>query len=147
MLMKTKYFGEMTFSENDIFTFDNGIFGFENNKKFALMNFEDGTDAMVCLQSVEDENLAFVLMNPFFLMSDYQPELRAQDIRSLEIDKDTKGVLYYVVCVVQENMVESTVNLRCPVVINPETKKAVQVILENNSYAFKHPLYKFNRGV
>ncbi|MDO4711405.1 MAG: flagellar assembly protein FliW [Peptostreptococcaceae bacterium] len=145
--MKTKYFGEVTFTEDQIFTFENGIFGFENNKKFAMMNFEDDTDAMVCLQSTEDEGLAFVLMNPFFLMPDYQPELRTQDIRSLEITQNTKGVLYYVVCVVRENMVESTVNLRCPVVINPETKKAVQVILENNSYSFKHPLYKFNRGV
>ena len=138
--MKTKYFGEVTFSRDEILTFDNGIFGFENSKKFALINFEDGTDAMVCLQSTEDEELAFVLMNPFFLMPDYQPELKAGEIKSLEIDDKTKGVLYYVVCVVKEPISDSTVNFRCPIVVNPETKKAVQVILENNQYSFKHPL-------
>ncbi len=138
--MKTKYFGEVTFSRDEILTFDNGIFGFENSKKFALMNFEDGTDAMVCLQSTEDEDLAFVLMNPFFLMPDYQPEIKDSDIKALEVDKNTKGVLYYVVCVVRDSVSDSTVNFRCPIVINPETKKAVQVILENSKYSFKHPL-------
>ncbi len=138
--MKTKYFGEVTFSRDEILTFNNGIFGFENSKKFALMNFEDGTDAMVCLQSTEDEDLAFVLMNPFFLMPDYQPEIKDSDIKALEVDKNTKGVLYYVVCVVRDSVSDSTVNFRCPIVINPETKKAVQVILENSKYSFKHPL-------
>lgn len=145
--MKTKYFGEVTFSKDEVLTFDHGIFGFEDSKKFALMNFEDGTDAMVCLQSIENEDLAFVLMNPFFLMPDYKPELKPQEIRALKIDENTKGVLYYVVCVVKDEMMESTVNFRCPVVINPETKKAVQVILENNKYSFKHPLHEFTKGV
>lgn len=146
--MKTKYFGEVTFSKDEVLTFDNGMFGFEDSKKFALINFEDGKDAMVCLQSMEDEELAFVLMNPFFLMPDYKPELGDQEIRALEIDESTKGVLYYVVCVVKDNLAESTVNMRCPIAINPETKKAAQLILENNRYAFKHPLQEFaTKGV
>ncbi len=141
--MKTKYFGEVTFSKDEILTFENGIFVFEDSKKFALMYFEDGTDAMVCLQSIEDEDLAFVLMNPFFLLPSYQPELKDSDIELLELDENTEGVLYYAVCVAKDSLPESTINLRCPIVINPSNRKAVQVILENDEYSFRHSLAEF----
>ena len=144
--VKTKYFGEINFSEADKITFDNGMFGFDTHKEFALINFEAGQDTMVNLQSLEDENLSFVLMNPFYLLPDYQTGLSEQEMRLLGINEDTKGVLFYVVCVVKEHIKDSTVNLRCPIVINPETRKGVQIMLDNPKYTFKHPLSDFAVG-
>ena len=144
--MKTKYFGEVDYRPEDIITFENGMFGFEDKKDYILINFEADKDVMVNLQSIDDENVSFVLMNPFYLQEDYEAGLLESEIRSLEIQKDTKGVLYYVVCVVKEEIKDSTVNLRSPIVINPEAQKGIQIILDNSKYNFKHPLADFSVG-
>lgn len=144
--MKTKYFGEVDFTEDEVITFDNGMFGFENYKKYIMINFEEDKDIMVNLQSVEDENISFVLMNPFYLQEDYEAGLLESETKALEIDQDTKGVLYYVVCVVKDEVKNSTVNLRSPIVINPETRKGIQIILDNGKYTFKHSLSDFSVG-
>ena len=39
---------------------------------------------------------------------------------------------------------DSTVNLKCPLVIHPETRQARQVIMER--YEMRHPLAEFGRG-
>lgn len=144
--MKTKYFGEVSFTEDEVITFDSGMFGFEDKKRYILINFEQDKDVMVNLQSVEDENISFVLMNPFYLQGDYEAGLLESELEALEIGQDTKGVLYYVVCVVKDEIKDSTVNLRSPIVINPEARKGIQIILDNNKYTFKHPLSDFSVG-
>lgn len=144
--MKTKYFGDVSFSKDEIITFDQGMFGFEEYKQFIIINFEKDKDVMINLQSTEDENISFVLMNPFYLREDYQAELLEQEAEALDIDEDTKGVLYYVVCVVKDEIKNSTVNLKSPIVINPESKKGIQILLDNSKYGFKHPLSEFSIG-
>lgn len=146
MEISTKYFDDVTVEEKDIIFFEDGIFGFEYNKKYVLIEFEEGSDNLLCLQSVSDSELAFVIMNPFNLKADYQPQLSDDDVVDLKINENTEGVLYYVICVVKETISESTVNLKCPLVINPDNKRAKQIILDNDEYTFKHELKQFTEG-
>lgn len=146
MNISTKYFDDVSISEQDIIYFKEGIFGFENFKKYIIIEFESGSDNLLCLQSIDDEELAFVLMNPFNLMSDYKPQLSDSDIEDLAIDENTEGVLYYVICVVKDSISESTVNMKCPIVINPKSKMAKQIILDSEEYNFKHELKQFTEG-
>ena len=53
---------------------------------------------------------------------------------------------YYVLCVVKNPVSDSTVNLKCPVAINPETRVAYQVILDTEDYEMRHPLAEFSKG-
>lgn len=146
MNISTKYFDDVSISEQDIIYFKEGIFGFENFKKYIIIEFESGSDNLLCLQSIDDEELAFVLMNPFNLMSDYKQQLSDSDIEDLAIDENTEGVLYYVICVVKDSISESTVNMKCPIVINPKSKMAKQIILDSEEYNFKHELKQFTEG-
>lgn len=146
MNISTKYFDDVSISEQDIIYFKEGIFGFENFKKYIIIEFESGSDNLLCLQSIDDEELAFVLMNPFNLMSEYKPQLSDSDIEDLAIDENTEGVLYYVICVVKDSISESTVNMKCPIVINPKSKMAKQIILDSEEYNFKHELKQFTEG-
>lgn len=146
MNISTKYFDDVSISEQDIIYFKEGIFGFENFKKYIIIEFESGSDNLLCLQSIDDEELAFILMNPFNLMPDYNPQLSDSDIEDLAIDENTEGVLYYVICVVKDSISESTVNMKCPIVINPKNKMAKQIILDSEEYNFKHELKQFTEG-
>lgn len=146
MEISTKYFDKISVSEKDIIKFKQGLFGFEELKDYILISFEPGSDNLMCLQSTQDSELAFILMNPFNLQKDYSPILTDSDIKELGIKDTTEGVLYYAVCVVKDNVSESTVNLKCPVVINPESQMAKQLILDDDKYSFRHSLQQLMEG-
>ena len=124
--------------------FKEGIFGFEEEKKFLPVMFEDGSDAVLYLQSIRNEKLSFVVMNPFMLKEDYNPVLSEENYKKLGTS-DEKDLSYYVFCVIANVAEESTVNLRCPIVVNHVTRQAVQVILGSDEYGFRHPLKEFEK--
>ena len=146
MEISTKYFDRVSVSEKDVIRFENGMFGFENLKEYILISFEPGSDNLMCLQSTQDSELAFILMNPFNLKKDYEPVLADSDLRDLGITEATRGVFYYAVCVVKDDVSEITVNLKCPVVINPDNQAAKQLILDDERYSFRHSLQQLMEG-
>ena len=69
MKVKTTRFGELELDESRIISFTEGILGFPNYKKFVLLD-RDNNSPFVWLQSVETEELAFVLMKPVHVFPD-----------------------------------------------------------------------------
>ena len=65
--------------------------------------------------------------------------LSASDLSELNIG-DATPVSFYAITVVHENLADSTVNLKCPIVINCESKTAKQVILDSDKYSLRQPL-------
>ena len=154
----------MEVDESDIIHFPYGVFGFEDMKRFVVINFDagnavgDGTDdggesdesaeggdGLLCLQSLDDAELAFVILNPFIADAAYEPKLADSDMSELRIG-DATPVSFYAITVVHENLTESTVNLKCPIVINCESRTAKQVILDSDRYSLRHPLVPGDGG-
>lgn len=142
MEIDTKYFGVTPYTEDEVITFPNGIFGFEENRRFILIRFEDENGGLLCLQNIENEQLAFVVINPFCFMPGYKPVLTEAELKKLEV-ASSEELLFYNICVLDEDIEKSSVNLRCPLAVNGETKQAAQVILEDAQYAFKQPFHEF----
>ncbi|MCI8477442.1 MAG: flagellar assembly protein FliW [Oscillospiraceae bacterium] len=140
MQLATKYFGEIACDEEDILHFPAGLFGFEEEQKFVLLPFAGSGGTLLCLQSVTNSALAFVVMDPFYLWAEYAPSLQPPDLKALGVEEsDELG--FYVLCVVKDPISASTVNLKCPVAINIQTRTARQVILE--TYEMRHLLSEF----
>ena len=83
-------------------------------------------------------------MNPFSLKPDYAPRLSEEELQLMGV-KCSEELCYYVMCVVKEPVGESTVNLRCPVVVNPDLHRAMQVILDTDAYQMRHRLDEFSQ--
>ena len=81
-------------------------------------------------------------MDPFALLPEYAPVLQPQELEELGVS-DSQELGFYVLCVVKKPVSDSTVNLKCPVAINPDTRVARQVILEADDYEMRHPLAQF----
>ena len=145
MQLATKYFGTIDYEAEDVLSFPDGLFGFEEERAFLLLPFEGSEVNLLCLQSVQTPPLAFVAMNPFSLKGDYAPVLREEELRLMGVSR-SQELCYYVLCAVREPVGESTVNLRCPVVINPDQRKAVQVILDTKLYHMRHRLAELRQG-
>lgn len=60
--------------------------------------------------------------------------------------RDSRELCYYVLCAVREPVAETTVNLRCPVVINDRLRRGAQAILEAGGYHMRHRLAEFRTG-
>ena len=142
MTIQTDY-GAVEYSPEDLITFSDGIFGFPKLTNYLLLRMSEGDDDSILLMlSVEDPNVVFVLINPFFLCPDYSPSLAPQELACLDV-KDSGDLSYYVICVVRDEYLENTVNLKCPLAINPQTRCGIQLILENGSYEYCHRLGDF----
>ena len=147
MKLLTKYFGEIEYDADDCLAFPNGLYGFEDEQEFLLLPFEGSQATLLCLQSTKTPTLAFILMDPFSLQADYSPELRPAELAALGVSESCE-LCYYVMCVVKNPVASSTVNLKCPVAIHPDTRISAQVILETGSYEMRHLLseFKSNEG-
>ena len=144
MLYSTKYFGTIDHDSADALSFPNGLFGFEEEKEFLLLPFHGSEGNLLCFQSTKTPSLAFVAMNPFSLKPDYAPVLSGEELRWMGA-ASSRELCYYALCAVREPVAESTVNLRCPVVVNPDRRLAAQVILEGGGYQMRHRLAEFQR--
>ncbi len=143
MEIKTQYFGTISCSEKEFIHFSDGLFGFADLKYYVPLAFEDNSDALISLQSVEDASISFILMNPFQLYAEYMPVLSDEDKKLLGVSYNEDNISYYVICVIHESMENSTVNLKCPIAVNTDTREARQVILDNVLYKFRHPVKDF----
>lgn len=137
MMIETKYCGQIDCKPEDFIVFPNGLFGFEQEQEFILIRLEDDPNSPFCLQSTHDFQLAFILFDPFQLMPDYAPDISDDDCIRLG-NPDPDDLVLYAICTLHEPFADSTVNLRCPIVLNVHTRTALQTILPaENGYSFR----------
>ncbi len=115
-----------------------GLLGFEDIKNYALTsNPEEEPFAWLSVEG--NVSLAFVVMDPFIALPDYQPDIPQADVEFLKLERPEDALLLSIVTI-RENRVP-TVNLKGPIVINRHTHTGKQVIIANaNAYAVEHPL-------
>ena len=143
MKIVTRYFGEVEYTQEDVLTFPKGLYGFEEETEYLLLPFEDN-GVLYCMQSTKNTQLCFVLMHPFTLAPDYAPVLQPEELKLLGVER-SEDLHFYVLCAMKKPPEESTVNMRCPVAVNPDTHVAVQSILEDTAWTMRHPLREFGR--
>jgi flagellar assembly factor FliW len=140
MNIQTKYFNEITIEEKNIIHFEHGIPGFLEEKQFVLLPLTEDNVYYV-LQSVQTSELAFVVTNPFLFFKDYDFNLADATVEQLEI-KDATDVAVYSILTLQDPFEKTTANLQAPIIINTKNNHAKQVILNDEKYTTKHPLFK-----
>lgn len=142
MRVNTRIFGEIDIEEEKIITFEKGIIGFPDMKKFTLLHDEDeGVNAGIrYLQSLDEPAFAMPVMDPLVVVPDYNPEVEDELLKPLgEIKDDSLFVL--VTVSVPKEIEKMTVNLQAPLIFNADERKAVQIIVEGSEYKIKFPIY------
>jgi len=139
MNIKTRDFGNITANESDFVEFNNGMYGFEKYKKFIILK-DNPEDDIMYLQSVDNEDLSFVLIDPYSILPTYSPNVTNEDLIDLKISNETR-LKFLVIAIIKEKIQNSVVNLKSPIAINAELKIAKQVILENIEYPLRYPVF------
>ena len=144
LTLDTKDYGTIEYEESDLIHFTDGLFGFNDLKDFIPLVLDENEDNTM-LQSIENTDIAFVIINPFSLDPDYNPVLSPEELSYLGV-KSEDDLSYYVICVLRSNHLENTVNMKAPVVINPDKRIGMQVILNQSEYDFRKKLSSFTTG-
>lgn len=143
MKLNTKDFGEIEIHEQNIIHFPEGILGFEDERQFVIINNEDEQNPFHWLQSIQTPELAFVIINPFFVYPNYDIVIPKSVQEKLKI-RTEKDVAVYSIVVVPENVEKMTTNLLGPIIINVNEKLGKQVILDDDRYTTKHYIFQQN---
>ncbi len=142
MKLNTRLFGTVEYTENDVISFPNGLPSFETEHSFLLLPIAGSDETLFCLQSILTPALSFILMNPFHLDPSYAPELSQDERKQLQVERD-QDLCFYVMCAMKHPVETSTVNLKCPIALNPDVQIASQVILDSSDLHMRHPLSDF----
>ncbi|WMJ81303.1 flagellar assembly protein FliW [Clostridium sp. MB40-C1] len=140
MRLNTKYHGVREYEEKDVLTFKKGIPSFENLTKFIIFPIEEN-EVFSVLHSIEDNAVGFIIMSPFDVMQDYEFKLDDELIKRLKIES-SKDVLAISIVTLNSKVENITTNLCAPIIINIKEKLGEQIILNNEKYLIKHPLFK-----
>lgn len=140
MVIKTKFFGEIEISDKDVVTFDEGIPGFLDLHSFSVIN--DSNNAFISyLQSLEEEQVCFIMMPPAVIDKGYDIELSDSTVKKLNIEKP-EDVHLYAILTIAGNFKDATANLKAPIVVNIKNNKAIQEILDDERYSIRHRIVK-----
>lgn len=135
MNIKTRDFGYIAVNEEDEITFTCGMYGFEEYKKYVILKDSPEDDVMY-LQSLENSDLSFVLIDPYAVATGFDPSVNEEDLNDLETASESE-LKFLVIAIIKEEIKDSVVNLKSPIALNPKTRKAKQVILQN-SYPLRY---------
>lgn len=138
MKINTRDFGETEIDDSTIISIPNGIIGFEDTKKYTLLSPLGEDTFPMWLQSVDDKEPCFVVYDPMQIYPDYRFAISDEEQALLQIDENTP-YRCLTVAIVPDDYKKTTINLRCPIVINTRDNIAAQVILDE--YEFKCPVY------
>lgn len=140
----TRVFGKIAIEDEKIIRFEDGILGFPDMTDFTLIyDLDRGSDASIkWLQSINEPCFALPVMNPELVMPGYTPRFDKSLIESLGDNLDSENILIFVTVTIPKNDVtKTTVNLKAPIIVSVENRKAVQVITEGEAYSVKYAIY------
>ena len=140
MQINSRLFGEIDIEDDKIIDFKNGIIGFEEYHKYALIfdAEKESSKSIMWLQSMEEPELAFPVADPTHIYSGYNPVVEDEWLESIGgIDKP-EDVFVLVVLTVPSDLTKMTANLKAPLVINTDTRKGCQIIVNNEGYQVRY---------
>ncbi len=141
VVVSTVRFGEVTVPGNQVLEMSSPILGFAASKHYCILPPAGGEESPFrWLQSMDDDRLAFVVVNPFDFFPDYDIEIPTPDQRELELETTEECAVLAIVTIPEANPKALTANLVAPLVINARTKRARQVVLYESGYTTRHHL-------
>ena len=85
MKIQTDYFGEVEYDQEDLVTISGGFFGFSDLTYYLPICLSEDEGSLLLMQSTEQPDVAFVVINPAFLSPDYSPILSQEELACLDV--------------------------------------------------------------
>ena len=135
MKAETRLFGTIDIADDKIILLENGMIGLPEMRQFALIFDEEKKreqqKQIMWLQSLDDPQTAFPVMQPEIVKPDYTLTINEELLKPLgEMEDEDAFILVTVTAAPKKE--DTSVNLKAPFVINTRTNRGIQVIVEED---------------
>jgi len=144
MIIQTRFFGDVEINEDEIFVFPEGILGFEDSRKFVLLDVPKN-DLFKILQDVERKYVSFIIAVPWGIQGGYDINIPDEVLLRIQIQRKEQ-VLVMNIVTMPEALEKSTINLLAPLVMNVDARLGRQYVLCEGRYTTRYPLYFSDEG-
>jgi len=130
-------FGTLSFDDDDIIQVENGLLGFPMSKHYIMFPYSDDS-SFFWLQSVDEPEISFIVINPFDFFTDLEFEISDEDSADIGLEKSEDVEIFSLVTIPEGKPEDMRTNLAGPVVVNTRTRLGKQVLLSD--YSARQPL-------
>ncbi len=124
--IKTSRFGVVEIPEEKIIDFPEGIPGFQQIKRYILMDYKD--TPLKWLQAVDDPDVAFIVVEPQLINPDFNVSVDEQTKTLLELrDEDDLAVLV----IIRREGDQLIANLQYPLFFNSVLMRGMQACFDS----------------
>jgi len=144
MKVDTKALGLIEIDDKHKINFPRGLFGFEDYCKFVLFDAEH--EPFYWLQSLDEKEIAFILINPFLFRKDYEANVSDEDLSEIGIVSHD-NILVFVIVTIPQDGSPMTANLQGPLIINKESMTGIQAVISDAKWKTKHDILSEMNGL
>ena len=137
MEIDTKAYGRIEVNPRQQIRMQRGLFGFDSICDYVLLDADQ--PPFYWLQSVEERDIAFVLINPQLFRPDYRPGASKEDLEALGVvsEKDDELLVFSIVTI-PDDQTRMTANLQGPILINRSRHEGRQIISGDDRWMVRH---------
>lgn len=147
MHINSRVFGEIDIDDDKIICFEDGVIGFEEYHKYALLYDEDkkkdDKGGIMWLQCMDEPDLAFPVADPLHIYPGYNPVVEDEWLAPIGEFESADDIFLLSILTVPSDLTKVTANLKAPVIINMITMKACQTIVNNEEYEIRYNIYDY----
>jgi flagellar assembly factor FliW len=141
MELKATRFGNIEYGNSDVISMVKGFLGFEYLKRFIVVSLE-GQEPFKWFQSTEDQNIAFLMIDPLFFKPDYVVDITPGEIEILQASSLEDITLFVLVTIPTGQPEKMSANLQGPLAINMKNNFAGQLVLSESVYSPEHSIFE-----
>ncbi len=132
MKVKTSRFGELDVPRDKIIHMPLGILGFQNSFNYFILDHAEDSP-FKWLQSADEADLAFVIIDPYLFKPDYNVEVSNDDLAPIQTG-DISDIVIAVLVSIHGDPRLMTANLLAPLLVNYKKMLGMQTVMNNSSY-------------
>jgi len=137
LTIATPTFGDITVRSDQIIMLSPGLLGFSQFHRYVLIEHQKESP-FLCLQCVDNPDLAFVVIDPAFIVPDYQVGPVEELMADLAVKTPQDLKVLVILTIPPGQPQEMTANLIGPLVINLKDRRGKQLVLDTPEYSHKH---------
>ena len=125
--LTTQRFGLIQRTEDEIINIPDGVFGFELHRQWLLLGDREH-GGLFWFQNIEQPDLSLAVVDPREFVMDYSLRVQRRQLRSIWKETERLVVLAVLTACAQT----LCLNLRNPIIINPDNRLGRQVIASDD---------------
>ena len=137
IVIKTKSWGEIEVFSSQIFSFPEGILGFNFIDSFAFL--QEDSSPFMWMQAISEPDLSFVVIEPESFMDSYDLAVSQNDIDCIG-EKSIDNIKVLFIVTIPEKTSDMTANLQGPIILNLQNKTGKQSISLSDKYKTRHSI-------